>query len=807
MNTIVKSNQTNIKNKYQQTKHKNKISIQFKYNTAYNHKHKTYNKRITHHILSTFSNRSSKKLKKTKRRSRRISLREKRSDYYKHLRSLPILQTTPEIRRQHSISCSQYHTSKLCNKWYNFTADTNLHHWANLERALKQTPSRSYFTRMKNLTFHNLCANSNIPVGTKQLLGLGPKFIPKTAHPHAHISETLSAFSRDVRLKYLFAGTNPEPLTLNQRKIYLKSSFSPDPGNSALEKRLSNFNKSIANLLTIKTKNYKRSSNLSPIQLNTIKELKKQKNIVTLLADKNLGPVLLDRSTYIERVLNEHLLDSTTYEQLCPTTAKRQLDDIHDQLISLFDNPYSTLQNSLLPYEQTYFKRALHHTKHRIPTFYGLVKIHKSPWKLRPVVSCCGSLLAKISSWIDYHLQSIRTNIPSYIKDSEDLQNQLQRLHIPHNTRIFTCDAISMYTNIDIDHSIEIVTKWFDKYKNETPSTLPPKLLIAALTIVMKNNIFTFSDTFWLQKKGTAMGTPCACMIASLYFGFHERELILQKYKKNILFYKRFIDDVICLWIPSTSIDPNSDPTYKQLQTDMNSFGHLQWEFEPLSTSTTFLDLHISLIHNNPTSPTLNTTPSLPISPLTIQFKTHQKELNLYLYIPPHSAHPPGTLRSLIHGLLRKYWIQNTNPSDFRRITQLLFQRLCDRGHDPRHLLPLFTQAAHSIDSKLRSIPFNNTTSPSNASEIFLKWRFHPDSISRQTIRRCYASTCETQSPDAPLGFRRLPTKHGHILHIDKLTIAYTRDRNLRDILIPSKLPPLYKQNASDYLQSLPNHP
>ncbi len=155
--------------------------------------------------------------------------------------------------------------------------------------------------------------------------------------------------------------------------------------------------------------------------------------------------------------------------------------------------------------------------------FYGLVEIHKTPWTLRPVVSYWGALLASISSWIDYHLQTIRNHIPSNIKDSEDLQNQLNCLHIPYHTKIFTCDAVSMYTNINIDYSIEIITKWFDKYKHETPATLPPKLLIATLTIVMKNNIFNFSNTYWLQKTGTAMGTPCACSIASLYFGYHKR--------------------------------------------------------------------------------------------------------------------------------------------------------------------------------------------------------------------------------------------------------------------------------------------
>ncbi len=333
----------------------------------------------------------------------------------------------------------------------------------------------------------------------------------------------------------------------------------------------------------------------------------------------------------------------------------------------------------------------------------------------------------------------------------------------------------------------EILTKWFDKYKHESPLSLPPKLLIAALTIIMKNNIFSFSDTFWIQTSGTAMGTPCACMNASLYFGYHERELILSKYKNNILFYKRFIDDVICLWLPSNSSTKTSTAIFKDLQRDMNSFGKLKWIFEDLTTSTVFLDLQITIVS------TLSTPP-------TLKFKTYQKPLNLYLYIPPHSAHPPGTLRSLIHGLLRKYWLQNSDKSDFQDIIKLLFKRLCARGHKPEYLYPLFLHAASVIDSKSTPHhPPSHSTAP-NTTELFIKWMFHPDGIPRQQIQQTYTATCETPLPHSQLGFRHLRTSNGQILNIKKLTVAYTRNRNLRDILIPSKLPPLLNNNASDFL-------
>ena len=94
--------------------------------------------------------------------------------------------------------------------------------------------------------------------------------------------------------------------------------------------------------------------------------------------------------------------------------------------------------------EHKYFERSLKET-HRILTFYGLVKIHKTPWTLRPVVSCCGSLLATVSTWIDFHLQKIRHNLPVFIKDSAEFQTQLNKIKIPK-----THQNIYMRRNFDV---------------------------------------------------------------------------------------------------------------------------------------------------------------------------------------------------------------------------------------------------------------------------------------------------------------------------------------------------------------------
>jgi len=58
-------------------------------------------------------------------------------------------------------------------------------------------------------------------------------------------------------------------------------------------------------------------SNLTPLQANTLKLLKANDNLIIKPTDKNLGPAIMYTISYIQQVLNEHLI-TTTYKQLTP---------------------------------------------------------------------------------------------------------------------------------------------------------------------------------------------------------------------------------------------------------------------------------------------------------------------------------------------------------------------------------------------------------------------------------------------------------------------------------------------------------
>ena len=143
------------------------------------------------------------------------------------------------------------------------------------------------------------------------------------------------------------------------------------------------------------------------------------------------------------------------------------------------------------------------------------MKVHKHPFKTRPVTGTGDSLLAGISKWLDVQLQPLLKYLPSYFRDWEKLLYDLDFLGtLPKGAKLFTADARSMYTEIDTAHGIKAIENWLSKLITESKidPTYPVEIIIQLLTLVMTSSTFALGDTFWKQLTGTAMGTPSACV-------------------------------------------------------------------------------------------------------------------------------------------------------------------------------------------------------------------------------------------------------------------------------------------------------
>ena len=84
----------------------------------------------------------------------------------------------------------------------------------------------------------------------------------------------------------------------------------------------------------------------------------------------------------------------------------------------------------------------------------------------------------------------------------------------------------------------------------------------------MLNNFFVFGDMTFKQTNGTAMGTPPAPPYATIYYGLHEAKFLPQ-YRNHVVFYKRFIDDVLGIWLPHPNKNINKK-LWEDFTTSMN---------------------------------------------------------------------------------------------------------------------------------------------------------------------------------------------------------------------------------------------
>lgn len=459
---------------------------------------------------------------------------------------------------------------------------------------------------------------------------------------------------------------------------------------------------------------------------------------------------MIERTEYILRTL-DHLSNATTYTQLSTEDAERHVRDTG----SLIESFIVDMASVLSPADQTYLERSLD-VKDKYAYFYLMAKVHKTPWAVRPIVSVSGSITHGLGRWLDQQLKPIVRQLPSYIESSFSLKNRLRRLNFePSKISLFTCDAISMYTNIDTDHALAVIAEFLRT--SPLCADAPRAAIVQGLEILMRNNIFKFGDTFWHQTEGTAMGTPPAPPYATLYFGIHELDIV-PKYQQSLLDYCRYIDDVLGAWIhhPNPVTDSQN---FEAFQASMNCFGKLRWEFTPLRKELDFMDLTVR------------------VTPRGIHTRLYEKPLNLYLYIPPHSAHAPGNLRGLVIGMTERIFRLTSDRQDQQIALRNLFQRLCHRGYTSTILKPLFQAALDRIDNRIIPDPWDEEK------RCYLHLPFHPNDPSSRLAQRLFREHMLTPQGEPLLG--HLENFHGAYLRTNRLIVAFHRPANLRTLLFP----------------------
>ena len=149
----------------------------------------------------------------------------------------------------------------------------------------------------------------------------------------------------------------------------------------------------------------------------------------------------------------------------------------------------------------------------------------------------------------------------------------------------------------------------------------------------------------------------------------------------------------------------------------MNAFPGLTWEFSERAKTIDVMDMTISINKSNKIETTL-----------------FEKRLNLHLYIPPHSAHPPGLLPGIVYGTLFRIFTLCSDNEDKLQRTRVFLKRLIARGYKGNKIRTLFHKAI--MRARAYSGPVHSEDDDHNS--VILHLPFHPNDPASSRIQAAW---------------------------------------------------------------------
>ena len=372
--------------------------------------------------------------------------------------------------------------------------------------------------------------------------------------------------------------------------------------------------------------------------------------------------------------------------------------------------------------------------------FYTLPKIHKENNPGRPVISSINCHTAKISKFVDYHLQEHVTKTASFVQDTTDFLNKIKNIEVPPNAILVTMDVKSLYTNIPNGEGISAIDELLKE--SSTPTSLKT-VNVTFLEMILTLNNFVFNGKHYLQIKGCAMGTKCAPSYANLFMDNFESKNIYPITNLKTKTYLRFIDDIFMLWTGTLDELKNFEGTINQIHPS------IKLTFEYSFKEIKFLE---TTVVNSPNG--------------RLTTKVFKKPTDRSSYLHNTSYHPNSLKNNIPYGQALRLKKICSSETDYRKSLDEMKRAFLKRGYQENHLTEQFAKASSMMRSDL------------------LKYK-----DKKQTNNQLmFITTFNKTLPRIQKAF----DKHWNLLHINedlrksfeqRPKLVYRRNKNLRDFI------------------------
>jgi len=333
----------------------------------------------------------------------------------------------------------------------------------------------------------------------------------------------------------------------------------------------------------------------------------------------------------------------------------------------------------------------------RLSKFYVIWKLHKQAnargVRSRPIASNIGYPTGQISHFLHSQLIDAVNRHENVLKDSLALIRLLETTPISpdHNIFLTSADVAALYPSINIEDGMKALP-WFMAEHTSIPKNLQPKYLRLA-RFVLENNYVECEGVngAFLQKVGTAMGTSFSVTYATIFMIWLETPII-HEFRKHIVLYKRYIDDILLIWAGSCA----ELCRFRAQFGSANDNIKLEWQGTPSSEDATdpakfdqdqhrrvsFLDLDIQVVYSAESA--------------DFAFKVYRKTGNAYAYLPYGSYHARHVFRGWLKAEMHRLLTHSSSPTVWLEECRFFYDHLRNRGYP-----------AKAIDACFREINWN----------------------------------------------------------------------------------------------------
>jgi hypothetical protein len=668
---------------------------------------------------------------------------------------------------------------------------------------------RDLFTYIPTTSVHTVGDAVALTDAERAFLTLGDKYaldLPRTLSLSA-TTRTAAAearrVSRLIRLHlYFHANTKVPPLAVEelryQRRLHVASGFNPDWSevmnadhwHRAHEGQLADVATAVvdsrARILRcldvndednqrIAAASRQRCTNLSRLQRAGMHRLlRRGSELVVRPSDKGLGPSAMTVDWYKQQVRQHHLGDATAYfpdhrphrtilravfvgsRTLAGAVAGAVGSAAIDRWVSAYYPPDPEDDDDFVP------------GNYHVARMYLLPKVHKTPVASRPIVASHSYVTTPLSKVIAEILQPVvERNCPWLVRDTSDLLNRVEQLHLPADVKLFSADVVSLYPNMPHDVTVNAV-RYFMAQDGATDAVIDT--VVAATRHVLENNYITepYTDMTVRQTLGTAMGTPVAPQLANIFMAYVELKGLHGAHTPisaggPFLYYFRFMDDLHGA-VPGGT-NTNDIETLIAYNADVPNTIRLTWEWS--DTQAAFLD---ATLYKGPRFQSTG----------VLDTRLYRKPAQQFAYVPYHSNHPRACLSGFIKSETQRIVRLCTNVADFERERQLFFTKLRRRGYPRDFIRTAFHSVSHADRAALLAAAAAAARAPP-PDDLLLAFRTENNLLTRDLRLGAHVHRCLSRVLD------QLRALTGNNI---TAVIAWRLQQTLRRRLTPLTRPP-----------------